>query len=153
MLRDRRAINERFDELQRAIKEEILVFTKPPYATPPQDEHVGLEVTQKHDARSVYELSVFDDPAVAAGVRRFIETGEKARFVQRAAAQARDHRRVDRHVRDGGPGRRRLRADDDGGRPPLARARSQDRLHTLWEQGLTFDEASAAHDLQAAGTA
>jgi HTH-type transcriptional regulator, sugar sensing transcriptional regulator len=81
VLRDRRAISERFDELQRAIKQEILVFTKPPYAMPPQDELVGLEVTQKHDAGSVYELSVFNDPAVAAGVRRFIETGEKAHFV------------------------------------------------------------------------
>jgi sugar-specific transcriptional regulator TrmB len=81
VLRDRRAINERFDELQAGIKREILVFTKPPYAKPPQEQLVGLEVTRKHDARSVYEFSVFDDPAVAAGVRRFIQTGEKARFV------------------------------------------------------------------------
>src|SRR6185503_7709694 len=32
VLRDRRAINERFAELQSAVKKEILVFTKPPYA-------------------------------------------------------------------------------------------------------------------------
>jgi sugar-specific transcriptional regulator TrmB len=36
VLRDKRAINERFAELQKAVKTEILVFTKPPYATPPQ---------------------------------------------------------------------------------------------------------------------
>ena len=41
MLRDRRAINERFDELQAGIKNEILVFTKPPYATPPQENVEG----------------------------------------------------------------------------------------------------------------
>jgi len=41
VLRDRRAISERFDELQRAIKQEILVFTKPPYATPPQDDSMA----------------------------------------------------------------------------------------------------------------
>jgi sugar-specific transcriptional regulator TrmB len=81
VLRDRRAINERFNELQNGIKDEILVFTKPPYATPPQEQLVGLEVARTLDARSVYELSVFDDPDVAEGVRRFIETGEKARFV------------------------------------------------------------------------
>ena len=81
VLRDRRAINERFGELQAGIKQEILVFTKPPYATPPQRQRVGLEVTRKHTARSVYEFSVFDDPKVAAGVRRFIEAGEQARFV------------------------------------------------------------------------
>jgi HTH-type transcriptional regulator, sugar sensing transcriptional regulator len=81
VLRDRRAINERFDELQAGIKDEILVFTKPPYATPPQEEVVGLEVSKTHDARSVYEFSVFDDSDVTEGVRRFIEAGEKARFV------------------------------------------------------------------------
>jgi sugar-specific transcriptional regulator TrmB len=81
VLRDRRAINERFDELQAGIKREILVFTKPPYAKPPQEEVVGLEVSKTHQARSVYEYSVFDDPDVAEGVHRFVEAGEMARFV------------------------------------------------------------------------
>jgi len=81
VLRDRRAINERFDELQSGIEHEILVFTKPPYATPPQEEVVGLEVSRTHEARSVYEFSVFDDAQVTEGVRRFIEAGEEARFV------------------------------------------------------------------------
>jgi sugar-specific transcriptional regulator TrmB len=81
VLRDRGAINERFAELQAGVKREILVFTKPPYATPPQENVEGIEVTRTHVARSVYELSVFDDPATAEGVRRFIEAGEEARFV------------------------------------------------------------------------
>ncbi|MEP7361124.1 MAG: helix-turn-helix domain-containing protein [Chloroflexota bacterium] len=81
VLRDRRAINERFAELQNAVKREILVFTKPPYATPPQENVEGLEVIQSHDARSVYEFSIFDDPKVARGVQRFVEAGEQARFV------------------------------------------------------------------------
>ena len=41
VLRDRRAINERFADLQRGIKHEILVFTKPPYATPAAGERRG----------------------------------------------------------------------------------------------------------------
>ena len=81
VLRDRRAINERFTEIQANVKKEILVFTKPPYATPPQENIEGLEVIQTHDARSLYEFSVFDDPAVRRGVQRFVEAGEKARFV------------------------------------------------------------------------
>jgi HTH-type transcriptional regulator, sugar sensing transcriptional regulator len=81
VLRDRRAINERFEELQRGIENEILVFTKPPYATPAQENVEGLEVVSSHVARSIYEYSAFDDPAFAAGVRRFIEAGEDARFV------------------------------------------------------------------------
>ena len=81
VLRDKRAINERFAELQAAVKREILVFTKPPYATPPQENVEGLEVIQTHEARSIYEFSVFDDAAVAHGVQRFVEAGEQARFV------------------------------------------------------------------------
>jgi sugar-specific transcriptional regulator TrmB len=81
VLRDRRAINERFAELQAAVKSEILVFTKPPYATPPQENVEGLEVIQTHEARSLYEFSVFDDPQVMSGVQRFVEAGEQARFV------------------------------------------------------------------------
>ena len=41
----------------------------------------GIEVARGHEARSVYEASVFDDPATADGVRRFVEAGEQARFV------------------------------------------------------------------------
>jgi sugar-specific transcriptional regulator TrmB len=81
VLRDRGAINERFAELQAGVKREILVFTKPPYATPPQENQEGLEVTQTHAARSIYEMSILDDPATADGVKRFIEAGEDARFV------------------------------------------------------------------------
>jgi sugar-specific transcriptional regulator TrmB len=81
VLRDRRAINERFAELQASVKREILVFTKPPYATPPQENVEGLAVTLTHEARSIYEFGVFDDPAVSEGVRKFLEAGEEMRFV------------------------------------------------------------------------
>jgi sugar-specific transcriptional regulator TrmB len=81
VLRDRGAINERFAELQSSVKREILVFTKPPYATPPQENVEGLAVTLTHEARSIYEFGVFDDPAVSEGVRRFLEAGEEMRFV------------------------------------------------------------------------
>jgi sugar-specific transcriptional regulator TrmB len=82
VLRDRNAINERFGELQENIRDEILVFTKPPYAKPAQENVEGLEVSRQHRARSVYEFSALDDPDFAAGVRRFIEAGEEARFVE-----------------------------------------------------------------------
>jgi len=82
VLRDRAAINERFGELQEGIEREILVFTKPPYATPAQENPEGLDVSQKHRAASVYEFTALDDPAFAEGVRRFIAAGEEARFVE-----------------------------------------------------------------------
>jgi HTH-type transcriptional regulator, sugar sensing transcriptional regulator len=82
VLRDRGAINERFAELQGAVKKEILVFTKPPYATPPQENIEGMKVARTHVARSIYEHNVLDDPAIAAAIQRFIEAGEEARFVE-----------------------------------------------------------------------
>jgi HTH-type transcriptional regulator, sugar sensing transcriptional regulator len=83
VLRDPGAINARFDELQAGIKREILIFTRPPYAKPPQENVEGLKVVRTHEARSLYEFSLFDDPAMAEGVRRFIDAGEKARFVEK----------------------------------------------------------------------
>src|SRR5918992_431985 len=56
VLRDRRAINERFAELQAGVQREILVFTKPPYATSVEENVEGLDVARDHDAYSVYEL-------------------------------------------------------------------------------------------------
>jgi sugar-specific transcriptional regulator TrmB len=82
VLRDAGAINERFNELQSSVKEEILVFTKPPYATPPQENVGGLEVLRSHRARSVYEMSAFEHPEWIAGIRRFVAAGEEARFVE-----------------------------------------------------------------------
>ena len=81
VLRDRRAINERFAELEAGIKEEILVFTKPPYATPVFEHEEGLDVVSSHRARSVYEFSAFDDRRSAEAIRRYIQAGEEARFV------------------------------------------------------------------------
>jgi sugar-specific transcriptional regulator TrmB len=83
VLRDRGAISERFTELQENVKHEILVFTKPPYATPPQENVGGIAVARTHLARSIYELDVLDDPVHAAAIRQFIEAGEEARFVER----------------------------------------------------------------------
>jgi sugar-specific transcriptional regulator TrmB len=82
VLRDRGAINERFTELQASVKNEILVFTKPPYATPPQENVDGIEVARSHVARSVYEFDVLDNDAMARGIKRFIDAGEEARFVE-----------------------------------------------------------------------
>jgi sugar-specific transcriptional regulator TrmB len=81
VLRSRNAINARFSELQASVQREILVFTKPPYASPPQENIEGLNVVRTHRACSLYELSVLNDPEATEGVRRFIKAGEEARFV------------------------------------------------------------------------
>jgi sugar-specific transcriptional regulator TrmB len=141
VLRSGPAINERFDELQAGIKKEILVFTKPPYATPPQEEDLGLEVTRTHEARSVYEYSVFDDPDVTEGVRRFVEAGEKARFVPELPLKLViiDESIVMFGMEDPVAGTSELTIMVVE-HPSLAGILKV-AFDAVWEQGLTFDEA------------
>jgi len=141
ILRDQRAINERFNELQAGVENEILVFTKPPYATPPQENVTGLEVSREHDARSVYELSIFDDEQAAEGVRRFIEAGEEARFCPELPLKLViiDERIVMFGMED-------PVAESDGStilvveHPALARV-LKIAFDAVWSDGLTFEQA------------
>jgi HTH-type transcriptional regulator, sugar sensing transcriptional regulator len=141
ILRDRRAINERFNELQAGVEKEILVFTKPPYATPPQENVTGLEVSREHEARSVYELSVFEDEQAAEGVRRFIEAGEEARFCPELPLKLViiDERIVMFGMED-------PVAESDGStilvveHPALARI-LKIAFDAVWSDGLTFEQA------------
>jgi sugar-specific transcriptional regulator TrmB len=141
ILRDRRAINERFNELQAGVEKEILVFTKPPYATPPQENVTGLEVSREHEARSVYELSVFEDEEAAEGVRRFIEAGEEARFCPELPLKLViiDERIVMFGMED-------PVAESDGStilvveHPALARV-LKIAFDAVWSDGLTFEQA------------
>jgi sugar-specific transcriptional regulator TrmB len=145
VLRDRRAINERFGELQAGIKDEILVFTRPPYAKPPQEEEVGVEVARTHKACSVYEFSAFDDPDFIEGVRRFIEAGEEARFVPELPLKLViiDETIVMFGMEDPVAG------SPDGGdltivvveHPSLAKV-LKTAFSAVWNEGLTFEQAT-----------
>ncbi|HXG75482.1 MAG TPA: helix-turn-helix domain-containing protein [Gaiellaceae bacterium] len=143
VLRDRRAINQRFGELQAGIEREILVFTKPPYATPPEENVEGLEVTRSHEVYSVYELSIFDDPQNVEGVRRFIAAGEQARFVEELPLKLViiDERIVLFGMEDPvavGPPLTMLVVEH----PSLAKVLKIAFMH-VWEEGMTFEEAEA----------
>ena len=81
VLREPGAIAARFAELQAAAQNEILVFTKPPYATPPAENVEGLKLLERATARSVYERSILDHPDALEAVEEFIRAGEQARLV------------------------------------------------------------------------
>ena len=83
VLRDASAINRRFADLEAHVKREILVFTKPPFARAPQENVEGIEVSRTHTARSVYEFAALRDPTVESAIRRFMDAGAEARFVER----------------------------------------------------------------------
>ena len=141
VLRDAGAINERFAALQASVKREILVFTKPPYATPPQENLEGLEVTRTHTARSVYEMSAFEDSNVIGGIRSFIEAGEEARFVDELPLKLViiDETIVMFGMQDPvGAGRNLTIMVVE--HPSLAKVLKTSFVAT-WERGLTIDEA------------
>ena len=142
VLRDRRAINERFAELEANIKTEILVFTKPPYATPVFEHDEGLEVVSSHTARSVYEFSAFDDPRSAEAIRRYIEAGEDARFVDELPLKLViiDELIVMFGIEDPVAGSSILTMIVVE-HPSLARL-LKIAFEAVWTTGLTFDEAS-----------
>jgi sugar-specific transcriptional regulator TrmB len=82
VLREPAAIAKRFGELQAGAQQELLIFTKPPYAVDPGENTEGLELLARGVvARSLYERSVYDEEAVVGAVRKFIEQGEQARVV------------------------------------------------------------------------
>jgi sugar-specific transcriptional regulator TrmB len=82
VLREPGAIAKRFAELEASATKEIFVFTKPPYAVEPAQNRAGLDLLARGvEARSVYERSVYEDPAVVSAVRTFVAAGEQARVV------------------------------------------------------------------------
>ena len=143
VLRDRGAISERFAELQANVRDEILVFTKPPYATPPQDNLGGIEVARTHVARSVYELDVLDDPAMAQAIKRFVDAGEEARFTEVVPLKLAiiDEATVMFAMQDPMAGSEDLTILVVE-HPALAQTLKLAFTH-VWERGLEFDEAMA----------
>lgn len=83
VLRGRTSINQRFAEIQANCKREILVFTKPPYANPPQDNVAGLGILERHvRACSLYEYDVLRNEETRRAIEYFVRHGEEARFVE-----------------------------------------------------------------------
>jgi sugar-specific transcriptional regulator TrmB len=82
VLRGTQAIHQRFSEIQENCEREILIFTKPPYATPVDQNESGLSALKRNiQARSLYELEALGDPATLRALSAFTRQGEEARFV------------------------------------------------------------------------
>lgn len=84
ILRDPKAIAERFADIQRQAQRELLTFCKPPFVAPAENTQ-GIKVVRRlHRAggtvRAIYLNDALDDPGTAEHVRRFAVAGEEARF-------------------------------------------------------------------------
>jgi sugar-specific transcriptional regulator TrmB len=81
VLRSAGATIARFDELEAAVKKEILVFSRPPYADHALATMEDTGVAWTRGARSLYEFSLFADRELTGGAHRIIQAGHQARFV------------------------------------------------------------------------
>ncbi|MCW7944435.1 TrmB family transcriptional regulator [Streptomyces hygroscopicus] len=84
ILRDPKAISERFADIQRQARHELLTFCKPPFVAPAENAE-GIKVVQRlHRAggtvRAIYLNDALGNPKTAEHVRRFSSAGEEARF-------------------------------------------------------------------------
>ncbi|KUM96401.1 TrmB family transcriptional regulator [Streptomyces yokosukanensis] len=84
VLRDPKAISERFADIQRQARHELLTFCKPPFVAPAENTE-GLAVVHRlHRAggvvRAIYLDDALGDPETVEHVRRFAAAGEEARF-------------------------------------------------------------------------
>jgi hypothetical protein len=110
----------------------------------------GLEVARTHRARSVYELSAFDDRRFAEGVRRYVDAGEEARFVAELPLKLViiDERIVMFGIEDpvGGNSILTMIVVDHASLAKLLKV----AFEAVWGTGLTFDEAAATRQRQSA---
>lgn len=143
VIRDRDALARRFDELQAAVEHELLAFSKEPAVVAVDQNVVGMKTAATHVVRSIYELSLLRDPIRRAGVRRFIDLGEQARFVAQLPLKLAviDEQTVMFALPDPIAGREDLTTIVIE-HPNLA-AVLKLAFETVWAGGLTIDEACA----------
>ncbi len=84
VLRDPKAIAERFVDIQDHACHELLSFSKPPFVTPTENT-AGIKAVRRlnrarGESRAIYTYDVLDDEAVTANVEQFSRAGEQARF-------------------------------------------------------------------------
>ncbi|MFH8337301.1 hypothetical protein [Streptomyces sp. AM6-12] len=84
ILRDPRAIGERFADIQSQARHELLTFCKPPFVAPAENA-AGITAVRRlrrggGTIRAIYLSEALADPETVAHVRRFAAEGEEARF-------------------------------------------------------------------------
>lgn len=78
----REAVVQRFEQLQRSARHEMLIFDKPPYARPQLNE-IELELLGRGVRyRAVYEQEAFAFPGVLEWLEELTAAGEQARVMQ-----------------------------------------------------------------------
>jgi HTH-type transcriptional regulator, sugar sensing transcriptional regulator len=148
VLRGQTAINQRFAEIQANCQREILIFTKPPYARPPQENLEGLETLKRNvRACSIYEYSVLQNEETRQAVAYFIRHGEVARFVEHLPLKLVivDEEIVMFAMEDPIAGRTDLTILVIEHKQLAQLVKTA--FETLWDRGETFDEAMARLEL------
>lgn len=81
VLRGPAAITERLNRIRAEAREEVLVFTKGPFARLPQEDPEGLTAFRRPvKVRSIFEDGILRDASARASTERFAAQGEEQRF-------------------------------------------------------------------------
>jgi sugar-specific transcriptional regulator TrmB len=80
VIRNPRAVLERFERLQLEAEHEIAVFSKPPYFNRGGNEAEEKALRRGVRARAIYEKAGLEDPAIKPYFRNWIAAGEEARI-------------------------------------------------------------------------
>lgn len=76
------ALRQRFEQLQRSAQREVLMFVKPPYATPSDQNDTELTLlTRGIRFRAIYDRDALDLPNGMQEIEQYIRAGEEARVV------------------------------------------------------------------------
>ncbi len=83
LVQGRAAVAQRFEQLQRAAREEVIVFVKPPFITPTDDQAATEEAVLANgvQVRGIYERTALEDPEDTSQIARLLADGEQARVV------------------------------------------------------------------------
>ncbi len=78
------AIQQRFQQMQRQARTEMLMLTKPPYVVPGESNDAEVELLQRGvPVRSLYDRNALESHENFSAIRRYVDAGEHARVTGR----------------------------------------------------------------------
>jgi sugar-specific transcriptional regulator TrmB/DNA-binding CsgD family transcriptional regulator len=149
----KQAVAQRFQQLQRRAKDEVLALVKPPFAIPHDANDTEFDVLRRGvRARAIYERSVLELPGGSPSIARYIAAGEEARVVDELPAKF--------ALIDGSEAFVPLTSDDSATEPTFMVVRRSGLLdalialfESLWSRAFELDALTPARIPAAAASA
>lgn len=77
-----KAVAQRFEQLQRGAREEVLILARPPYVVPADSNDAEIEALRRGvSVRTLYDRAALDAHGDLSVIRRYVNAGEQARII------------------------------------------------------------------------